>query len=81
MRHLTTVREYKMLKTTLVTFALFIYFHAYAGEGHDAGEEWAEENGITDISDCSGNSNSFIEGCEDYVNQLEQEQEEYEQEE
>lgn len=35
--------------------------------GHEAGYEWAEEKGITDESDCGGNSNSFIEGCHSYV--------------
>jgi hypothetical protein len=35
--------------------------------GHEAGYDWAEENGIEDVSDCGGNSNSFIEGCEEYV--------------
>lgn len=31
--------------------------------GHEAGYNWAIENGITDASECTGNSNSFIEGC------------------
>lgn len=31
--------------------------------GHKAGYEWAETNGINDASDCSGKSESFIEGC------------------
>jgi hypothetical protein len=35
--------------------------------GHEAGYEWAEENDIDDIFDCEGNSTSFIEGCESYV--------------
>lgn len=35
--------------------------------GHEAGYEWAEENGIADTDDCGGNSNSFIEGCQAYV--------------
>ncbi len=35
--------------------------------GHEAGYNWAEEKGIDDTSDCGGNSNSFIEGCESYV--------------
>jgi len=35
--------------------------------GHDAGYEWAEENAIIDENDCDGNSQSFIEGCEAYV--------------
>jgi len=37
--------------------------------GHEAGYEWAEEQGITDSSDCGGNSNSFIEGCESYADE------------
>ena len=35
--------------------------------GHEAGYEWAEQNGITDANDCGGNSQSFIEGCESYT--------------
>lgn len=35
--------------------------------GHEAGYQWAEENSITDPNECSGNSNSFIEGCESYA--------------
>lgn len=35
--------------------------------GHEAGYEWAEQNDISDASDCNGNSNSFNEGCEAYV--------------
>ena len=41
------------------------------GSGHYAGYEWAEEN---DVDSCGGNSDSFIEGCEEYLAQ----QEEYE---
>ena len=37
--------------------------------GHEAGYEWAEENDISDTYDCDGNSQSFIEGCESYVNE------------
>ena len=44
--------------------------------GHEAGYEWAERKGINDISDCGGNSNSFIEGCQSFVE--ENEPEEYE---
>ncbi len=36
------------------------------GTGHSAGYEWAEEN---DVSSCDGNSDSFIEGCQEYVDQ------------
>lgn len=38
--------------------------------GHTAGFEWAERKGIDNIDDCSGNSDSFIEGCEAYVETL-----------
>ncbi len=36
------------------------------GTGHDAGYKWAEQN---DVDSCGGNSNSFIEGCEEYLRQ------------
>lgn len=36
-------------------------------EGHKAGYEWAEENDISNESDCDGNSDSFNEGCVNYV--------------
>jgi hypothetical protein len=32
--------------------------------GHEAGYAWAQDKDIRDPSDCSGNSNSFIEGCQ-----------------
>lgn len=37
--------------------------------GHEAGYEWAEEHGITqdDVDGYSGNSNSFMEGMQSYV--------------
>jgi hypothetical protein len=35
--------------------------------GHEAGYKWAEENDISDEDDCTGNSESFIEGCKAYV--------------
>lgn len=35
--------------------------------GHEAGYQWAEENGITDPDTCGGDSNSFIEGCQSYA--------------
>lgn len=34
--------------------------------GHDAGFEWAKENMILDGYGCSGDSDSFVEGCEAY---------------
>ena len=36
--------------------------------GHKAGYEWAQDNGIRSESDCDGNSDSFNEGCINYVN-------------
>lgn len=38
------------------------------GSGHYAGFEWAESKQPTV---CGGNSNSFIEGCEEYLRQEE----------
>ena len=36
----------------------------------------AEDNDINDPDDCGGNSNSFIEGCESYAEENENEDEE-----
>jgi len=44
--------------------------------GHNAGYEWASEKGISDPSDCGGKSQSFIEGCEAYTNENNQDYEE-----
>ncbi|WP_372362871.1 hypothetical protein ACCQ10_09245 [Xanthomonas sp. NCPPB 1325] len=38
--------------------------------GHEAGARWAEQRGIEDPEDCSGNSNSFVEGCQEYAQEL-----------
>lgn len=35
--------------------------------GHEAGFVWAQENDLSDNSDCRGNSQSFVEGCEAFV--------------
>lgn len=43
------------------------YNCTYDCSGHLAGYEWAEANGIDDPDDCGGNSQSFIEGCEEYA--------------
>jgi hypothetical protein len=40
--------------------------------GHYAGFNWAREQGVTDSSDCSGDSDSFVEGCEAYVDAREE---------
>jgi hypothetical protein len=50
-------------------------FHGYICtddcSGHRAGYAWAERNDITDPDDCGGNSQSFIEGCEAYAEEHE----------
>ena len=51
-------------------------FHGYPCtqdcSGHEAGFEWADRKGIDDVDDCGGNSNSFIEGCQAYVEENEE---------
>ncbi len=45
--------------------------------GHEAGFQWAQDNDVTDTSECSGDSNSFIEGCESFAQErIEQAEEE-----
>lgn len=39
------------------------------GSGHSAGYEWAERN---QVSSCGGNSQSFIDGCEEWLRQQEE---------
>lgn len=38
--------------------------------GHKAGYQWAMKNDVDDPDDCDGNSNSFIEGCRSYGEEL-----------
>ena len=35
--------------------------------GHQAGYEWAQDNSVSSESDCDGKSDSFNEGCVNYV--------------
>lgn len=35
--------------------------------GHRAGYAWAERKGITSPQQCTGNSQSFVEGCKAYA--------------
>lgn len=44
--------------------------------GHEAGYQWAEEQGISNPDDCGGDSVSFEEGCRAYA----EEQAQYEDE-
>ncbi|KUM25928.1 hypothetical protein AU467_23960 [Mesorhizobium loti] len=46
-------------------------FHGYDCtddcSGHETGYDWAARNDITDERDCDGDSQSFNEGCQAYV--------------
>ena len=48
--------------------------------GHQAGYEWAEEQGITNPDDCGGKSESFIEGCIAYAEQQDHSEGDYTEE-
>ena len=56
-------------------------FHGYPCtvdcSGHQAGYEWAEQNSVSEASDCGGNSNSFIEGCQAWAEEQEQQTDTY----
>lgn len=41
--------------------------------GYEAGYNWAEDKGINDPGECSGNSESFIEGCQAYAEEQQNE--------
>jgi hypothetical protein len=43
---------------------------------HEAGYEWASLNNVDSVDDCSGNSDSFIEGCQAYVVEKQSDQDE-----
>lgn len=66
----------------LLLLVFLLTLPAYAGDfkgyactkdcsGHKAGYAWAQGKGLTDKSQCGGRSNSFIEGCYAYVDELE----------
>jgi hypothetical protein len=64
---------------TIIVSNLFLLSPAFGGGGHDAGRDWAEENGIEDPHNCHSaypgrwagdninNSPSFTEGCLEYL--------------
>jgi hypothetical protein len=43
---------------------------------HEAGYEWASLNSVDSVDGCSGNSDSFIEGCQAYVAENQSDQDE-----
>ena len=59
--------------TFVLSFAALVWLGlgnspvAYAGEGYDAGYEWAEQHDIDDPDYSNGNSESFNEGVRQYV--------------
>lgn len=61
--------EHKPTYNTDVSSTESFYGYACKGDcsGHKAGYKWASDKGITNSSDCGGNSQSFIEGCQAYV--------------
>jgi hypothetical protein len=83
--------QWRVMKLYFVLICLISFFcssYAFAGEGHDAGRNWAEEREVDDPDECynsSGgsinNSASFTEGCLEYMeenkdNDAEEEEEE-----
>lgn len=63
--------QVKGITNTPITIPQPPYFNGYPCtvdcSGHEAGYKWAEEHDIDDEDDCGGNSDSFIEGCQSYV--------------
>lgn len=46
---------------------------SYDCSGHEAGYAWAERQGVETPDECGGRSQSFIEGCESYAEEVQQE--------
>jgi opacity protein-like surface antigen len=56
------------LGSTTATAATFDGYQCKGDcSGHQAGYDWAEQNGIDDESSCNTPSASFNQGCESYV--------------
>lgn len=65
----------KALIALAFIFTALNYGHIVcAGEGHDAGYEWAQEHDITDTSYSNGNSESFNEGVRQYAEEMQEEE-------
>jgi opacity protein-like surface antigen len=57
-----------VLGSTTATAATFDGYQCKGDcSGHQAGYDWAEQNGIDDESSCNTPSASFNQGCESYV--------------
>ncbi len=48
--------------------------------GHEAGVAWAQENDLSDESECGGRSQSFIEGCEAFARDRQEQADQHAQE-
>lgn len=64
----------KMVVLVMALAALSAHAETFKGyqctkdcSGHRAGYAWAQRKGITDASQCTGNSRSFVEGCMAYA--------------
>lgn len=74
-----------MKKSVLISLLTVVALNPLAalaeGSGHEAGRNWAEEKGIDDPDDCGGNSDSFIEGCQEYAEEQQEEEEQQQEDE
>jgi len=64
----------KWLFVGLLALAASAHAEAFKGypctqdcSGHKAGYAWAQRKGITDSAQCTGKSQSFVEGCKAYA--------------
>ena len=57
-----------------VGLGLIVVSKAWAGDGHDAGYEWAQEHDIRDTGYDNGNSDSFNEGVREYAEEMQEEE-------
>lgn len=80
-RHINQSKRRKPTMKRFLCLILFAFFNLFqwispvcAGEGHDAGYEWAEQNDITDTGYDEGNSESFNEGVRQYAEEIEEEE-------
>lgn len=57
-----------IIGTTVVSAATFDGNQCLGDcSGHQAGYDWAEQNGVDDESSCTTPSESFNEGCQSYI--------------
>ena len=68
-----------LLLAPVTTMAQTLEFKGYRCtkdcSGHRAGYDWAARKNIQNPEDCSGNSNSFVQGCRAYAKERAEEDE------